>query len=98
MEVLKVREATPLWAFPKDIAKLFGYKSPTKLLTSFRDFCEKRPNYFNPHTPWVVTEGEGKIYNVICFAHYFEHRFLLDAGTRSLSFEDDLDRLEEVYR
>ena len=97
MKVITARKISQVWAFPKDIAKIFGYKSPTKLLTAFRQFCDERPNFFYPYKPYQETEGVGKIYNVICFAYYFENRQLLDAGTRSLQFEDDLERLKEIY-
>ena len=37
------------------------------------------------------------LYNVICFAFYFENKDLLEAGTRSIKFADELPRLKEVY-
>ena len=48
MNIIKTSFMTQYWALPKDIAHIFGYKSPTKLLTSYRAFCRERPNYFNP--------------------------------------------------
>ncbi|TLQ49310.1 hypothetical protein FEZ33_01375 [Ruoffia tabacinasalis] len=97
MNIIKATFTPQYWALPKDIALIFGYKSPTKLLTSFRAFCDSRPNYFNPTKPYRELEGTDTIYNVYAFAHYFENRQLLDAGTRSLKFENDLPRLVEAY-
>lgn len=95
MKVLTVVKTPQYWAFPKDIARITGYKSPTKLLKSFRDFCEARPNYFKPCKP-ILVDGETQ-YNIACFLHYYENRTLLDSGTRSLNFKDDLPRLMEAY-
>ena len=97
MEILTVRETRQMYAFPKDIGLLFGRKAPSRLLSSFRKFCDSRPNYFHPIRPYVDMEGSGTQYNVLSFGHYFEHRDLLDSGTRSLNFKDDLERLKEVY-
>lgn len=97
MEIVKVREVTQFWAFPKDIAHIFGYKSPTKLLRAYREFCEVRPNYFKPMLPYREIPGTDTVYNVYCFAHYFENRAMLDAGTRSLNFEKDLPRIRDAY-
>ena len=36
--------------------------------------------------------------DVYCFAFYFENRGLLDAGSRSIKFQDDVERLKEVYK
>lgn len=97
MELLTIRESKQIYAFPKDIGLLFGRKAPSRLLSSFRTFCDSRPNYFHPVKPYVDMQGSGTQYNVLAFAHYFENRDLLDAGTRSLKFKDDLERLKEVY-
>lgn len=97
MNIVKVNFTPQYWAFPKDIALIFGYKSPTKLLRAFRGFCDSRPNYFKPTMPYRELEGHDTVYNVFAFAHYFENKKLLDAGTRSLSFDSDLPRLVEAY-
>lgn len=97
MNIIKATFTPQYWALPKDIALIFGYKSPTKLLTSFRAFCDSRPNFFNPTKPYRDLEGSETVYNIYAFAYYFEHRKLLDAGTRSLKFENDLPRLIEAY-
>lgn len=97
MNILKASFIPQYWALPKDIAHIFGYKSPTKLLSEFRSFCKKRPNYFKPVMPYREIDGTDTIYNVYAFAHYFENRKLLDAGSKSIKFEDDLPRLIEAY-
>lgn len=95
MNIVTAIPITQYWAYPADIAVMFGYKYPTKILASFREFCDSRPNYFNPATPYL--ENGEKQYNVLCFAHYYEHRKQLDAGSRSVSFQKDLPRLREAY-
>lgn len=98
MELLTIRETKQIYAFPKDIGLMFGRKAPSRLLTSFRAFCDSRPNYFNPITkPYVDMAGSGTQYNVLAFAHYYENKDLLDAGSRSINFKADLGRLKEVY-
>lgn len=97
MNIIKATFTPQYWALPKDIALIFGYKSPTKLLTSFRAFCDGRPNYFNPTKPYKAEEGTKTLYNIYAFAHYFENRELLDAGSRSIKFDDDLPRLIQAY-
>lgn len=95
MNIITANFTPQYWAYRKDIINVFGYKNPTELLRRFKEFCEARPNYFNPCTPFLE-EGDTQ-YNLYCFAHYYENRGLLDAGTRSLKFKDDLPRLIEAY-
>lgn len=95
MNVIKASFMPVYWAYPNTISIICGYKHPAKILKSFREFCEKRPNYFSPCRPYH-TNGEPQ-YNVYCFMHYYENRKLLDSGTRSLKFKDDLPRIIEAY-
>lgn len=97
MKVVTASFTPQYWGYPRDIAHIFGYKSPTLLLREFRQFCDKRPNYFKPAKPYIQEEGSDIRYNIFCFAHYFENKGMLDAGTRSLKFEQDLPRLIEAY-
>lgn len=99
MEMLTVKKKTQQWAMAKDIGIIFGYKSPTKLLKRFRDFCDKNPNYFYPYKPYDKQSGMDTNYDIICFGFYYENRDLLDAGSRSLKFNSkEIARLKEVYK
>lgn len=97
MNIIKASFTPQYWAYTRDIALIFGYKNPSGLLKKFRLFCDERPNYFNPATPYIKDNSSDTKYNIFCFAHYFENRGLIDAGTRSLKFENDLPRLIEAY-
>lgn len=99
MEIIKVRPAMQLWLYPKDVAKLIGRKvtATSEFLREFREFCEKRPNYFNPVKPIQQDVDRDKQYNYFALLHFYENRELLMAGTRSLKFKDDLPRLKEAY-
>ena len=97
MEQIKVRVLHQVWVYQKDIVDIFGYKSPSGLLKKFRDFCDTHPSFFSPHKPYMLHDKSLIQYDVYCFAFYFENRGLLDAGSRSIKFQDDVDRLKEVY-
>lgn len=38
------------------------------------------------------------LYDILCFAYYFENKDLLESGTRSITFKQDLPRLREAYK
>ena len=97
MNLVKVRDITQVYAFPQDLSRMVGYKDLTKILRRYREFCDARPNYFLPRLPYIKEEGSLTHYDVLCFAHYFENRSMLDAGSKSLSFKKDLPRLREAY-
>lgn len=98
MNLVTAKKLNQVYAYQKDIALIFGYKHPQRLLKAFRDICDERPSYFFPITKPYVRDGDsGASYNIYAFAHYFENRGLLDAGSRSLNFREDLQRLKEVY-
>lgn len=94
--IVRVTKLGQLYAFPRDIAVLIGQKSPTRFLKRFRDFCESRPNYFEGQYPYLEMEGSDVTYNIYCFLHWFEHRDLLDAGSRCVSFKKDIKRIREM--
>lgn len=98
MEMVSIKTKTQQWAMAKDIGRILGYKQPSLLLKRFREFADKNPNYFAPHKPYLKIQGMDTVYDILCFAFYFENRDLLDAGTRSLNFKKDLPRLREVYK
>lgn len=98
MKVLTVVNKTQQYAMRKDIAKIFGYKDPGRLLKGFRDYADANPGAFKPHTPYVSNTGMEPLYDILCFAYYFENRDLLDAGSKSISFKAELPRLREAYR
>lgn len=98
MEILQAKKKTQQFAFTKDIARIFGYKDPVKLLKGFRDYVDDHPAAFNPYKPYVKNQGMDTLYDIVCFAFYFENRDLLDSGTRSITFKQELPRLKEVYQ
>lgn len=97
MDLLKIRTQSQHWATRKDIARIFCYKDPTRLLKDFREYADEHPKAFDPHKPYIKNAGMDTLYDIISFAYYFENRDLLEADTRSLSFKKDLPRLREVY-
>lgn len=97
MQILQAKKINQQYASRKDIAKIFGYKDPTKLLKGFRDLADTNPNMFKPYTPYIKSRGLDTLYNIICFAYYFEFKDLVEAGTRSVSFKEELPRLKEIY-
>lgn len=97
METVKVKKMTQKYAFSKDIGRIFNYKDPAKLLKGFREYADANPNAFKPYRPYIKNHGMDTLYDIICFAYYFENKDLLDAGTRSISFKHELPRLKEVY-
>lgn len=97
MNVVQAFPVAQYWAYPKDLSIMFGYKNLAGMLKDFRGFAKSRPNYFSPVKPFIEGDGDTR-YNVFAFAHYFENRALLNAGTRSLSFKKDLPRLIEAYQ
>ncbi|MGX7091217.1 hypothetical protein [Hutsoniella sourekii] len=95
MNIVKVFKSPSYWLYPGDLGDIISRKQPTKILRAFREFCDNNPHYFYPCKPY---RDEGKTqYNIYCFLHYFENEGLLEAGTRSLSFEEDLPRLMRAY-
>lgn len=98
MEILQAKKKTQQFAFTKDIASIFGYKDPVKLLKGFREYADSHPSAFNPYKPYVKNRGMDTLYDIVCFAFYFENRDLLDSGTRSITFKQELPRLKEVYQ
>ena len=97
MIYLEAEKTTKKYASRKTIAEIFDYKNPSKLLKTFRELADEQPHIFRPYKPYVKNKGMDTLYNVICFAFYFENKDLLEAGTRSIKFTDELPRLKEVY-
>ena len=97
MIYLEAEKTTKKYTTRKTIAEIFDYKNPSKLLKTFRELADEQPHIFRPYKPYVKNKGMGTLYNVICFAFYFENKDLLEAGTRSIKFADELPRLKEVY-
>src|SRR5699024_5274178 len=97
MIYLEAEKTTKKYATRKTIAEIFDYKNPSKLLKTFRELADEQPHIFWPFKPYVKNKGMDTLYNVICFAFYFENKDLLEAGTRSIKFSEELPRLKEVY-
>lgn len=98
MEVLTVKSKTQQYASRKEIARIFCYKDPTKLLRDFREYADDHTQSFYPYRPYIKNHGMDTLYDIICFAYYFENRDLLESGTRSITFKQELPRLKEVYQ
>lgn len=98
MTIFEIKIKTQQFAMTKDIARIFGYKDPAKLLKGFREYSDSNPKAFKPYKPYIKNQGMDTLYDIICFAYYFENKDLLDAGTRSISFKEELPRLREVYQ
>lgn len=98
MELLQTKVKTQQFARRKDIACIFAYKNPSNLLKQFRQFADDNPKAFYPYKPYIKNVGMDSLYDILCFAYYFENKDLLEAGTRSISFKEELPRLKEVYQ
>ena len=85
------------YALPKDLSIIFGRKSLDKLLKAFREYADGNESKFYPYKPYIKQQGLDTLYNIVSFAFYLENKDLLEAGTRSITFEDERERLEEVY-
>ena len=97
MIYLEAEKTTKKYATRKTIAEIFDYKNPTSLLKKFRDIADEQPSVFKPYKPYIRNNGMDTLYNIICFAFYFENKDLLESGTRSIKLADELSRLKEVY-
>lgn len=98
MNIVHVKTVKQQYAMTKDIARLFGYKSPARLLKEFRDYADANPSVFAPYKPYIKNEGMDTLYDIICFAYFCENKDLILAGTRSISFKEELPRLRQVYQ
>lgn len=98
MQVLTVVKKTQQYASRKDIGRIFGYADPTRLLKAFRDYADADKDVFFPRKPYIKQSGMDTIYDIVCFAYFIENKDLLEAGTRSVSFKEELPRLREAYR
>lgn len=98
MELLQAKPKVQQYATPKSIGYIFCRKNPSTLLKNFREYAEKHPKTFYPHKPFIKNNGMDTLYDIMAFAFYFENRDLLESGTRSISFKEELPRLRQVYQ
>lgn len=98
MQLISTKVKTQHYASRKDVARIFGYKNPSDLLKRFRSFADDNPKHFSPYRAYIKNEGMDTLYCIICFAHFFENKDLLEAGNRSIEFKNELPRLKEVYQ
>ncbi|MFL2078725.1 hypothetical protein [Marinilactibacillus psychrotolerans] len=98
IQLIQAVTKTQQYATRKDIARIFGYKDPTRFLKSFREYVDEHPKAFYPHKPFIENKGMYTLYDILCFAYYFENKDLLESGTRSITFKQDLPRLREAYK
>ena len=96
MQLLQTEYTTQKYASRKDIAEIFGYKDPSKLLAGFKKHADENPNYYKPVKPYVENSGMNTLYNIYAFAHYFQNRDLVEVN-RAIPFRKDLMDLKEVY-
>jgi hypothetical protein len=98
MQLVATRRVTQVYASTKNIADIFGYKDPWKKLKAFREYAEANPKKFYPHKPFIKNQGMDVLYDILCFAYFFENQDFLEAGARNIpTFEKELPRLKEVY-
>jgi len=93
---LEAEKTTQKYASRQDIAKIFGYKDPSKLLASFKKHADENPDYYKPVQPYIENRSMNTLYNVYAFAHYFQNRDLVEVN-RAIPFKEDLEDLKEVY-
>lgn len=98
MEFIQAKVKTQQFASRKEVARIFCYKDPSRLLKDFREYADSHPKAFYPHKPYIKNAGMDTLYDIMSFGFYFENKDLLEADTRSISFKDDLPRLREVYQ
>lgn len=96
MIYLEAEKTTQKYASRQDIAKIFGYKDPSKLLVAFKKHADRNPDYYKPVKPYIKNKGMSPLYNVYAFAHYFQNRDLVEVN-RAAPFKEDLKELKEVY-
>ena len=98
MEMVKPIKVLSPWLFNKDAGKLVGLKNPSVLLKNFREFSDKNPSYFKGFKPYLKFDGHDTQYNLYCFVHYYENRYFLDQGVRSIKFDrSEAKRIRETY-
>lgn len=98
MYIISSKKILQIYMLPKDIKRVTGYKSVTRFLNAFKAFCKERPQHFGGQKPYLEMEGLDTIYNIYCYLHWFENRDLFDSGTRSITFEDDLPRIQALLQ
>lgn len=97
MQLIQTKKINQRYGSRQDIGNIFGYKDPTKLLKGFRDVADEWEHYFKPYTPYIKNKGMDTLYSIVCFALYLEHKDLIESGTRSINFSNELKRLKEIY-
>lgn len=95
MQLVHSEKTTQKYARAGEIADIFGYASPSRLLRRFREFADDNEGYFDPVKPYINNQGLSTMYNIYAFAHFFEDIDLVEAGRGN--FKKDLPRLKEVY-
>lgn len=98
MEIVKPIEIPSPWLFRKDAGELVKLKNPSTMLKRFREFSDKNPSYFKGFKPYLKFDGSDIQYNLYCLVHYYENRYFLDRGVRSIKFDrSEAKRIRETY-
>lgn len=93
---LQVAELYPLEARKKDLEALLNYSNLSAILKSFRKFVDENPKYYYPYEGYYKISGKDFVYDILPVYHYKRYQHLLDAGTRSITFKNEVPRLKEL--
>lgn len=96
MEIVKVRAMHSPYVYAKDIKVLINQKNVSNFLRDFREFVDENPNYFSPYRGYHKRTGKDSLYDVLPIIWYHENKSFANAGSRTVSFKQDLPRLKEL--
>lgn len=96
MEVVKVRAMHSPYVYAKDIKVLINQKNVSNFLRDFREFVDENPSYFSPYRGYHKRTGKDALYDVIPILWFNENKEFATAGSRTVTFKQDLPRLKEL--
>ena len=96
MEIVKVREIHGIYVYAREVKVLIGLKNVSKFLQDFRNFVDENPNYFSPYRGYHHAKGKDTKYDVLPIIWYHENKSFANAGSRTVTFKQDLPRLKKL--
>lgn len=96
MEIVKVRAMHSPYVYAKDIKVLINQKNVSNFLRDFREFVDENPTYFSPYRGYHKTDSKDALYDVLPIIWYHENKSFANAGSRTVTFKQDLPRLKEL--
>ncbi|WP_419986205.1 hypothetical protein [Aerococcus viridans] len=96
VEVVKVRAMHSPYVYAKDIKVLINQKNVSNFLRDFREFVDENPSYFSPYRGYHKRSGKDSLYDVIPILWFNENKEFATAGSRTVTFKQDLPRLKEI--